>query len=239
MAGQLREMLTALRAECGHSTNVAHGLNDREAMVYLLDRTQLDLWESYQWPMLLADRDVALAPAQRYYSYPSDLRFEDIDHLWLLNQTQIYPLDYGITPEQFLDYDSDANAQSWPPRRWMHHGDNNTLEIWPIPDATAPQGRLRLRGTRMPVPLINDSDVATLPWRIIVLTAASEVLAREKDPAAEVKGKRASELIRRLRVRQSSHKSGVTHYGQPVGRNLPRVGLDYIPTNYGQGPRRS
>src|SRR6186713_3287455 len=31
---QLRDMLTDLRAEVGHSTNVAHGLNDRETLLF-------------------------------------------------------------------------------------------------------------------------------------------------------------------------------------------------------------
>lgn len=236
---QLREMLTALRAECGHSTNVAHGLNDRESMVYLLNRTQLDLWSDYQWPFLAIDRDVQLANGSRYYPYPADLAFEDINQVWLLNGTVICTLDYGISPSQYLDYNSDADARSWPPRRWSHNADTGSFEVWPIPDSSAPQGKLRLRGTKHPAPLVNDSDVATLPWRIIVLTAAAEVLAKEEDPASGVKAKRAAELIRRLKTQQGSHKSGVTSYGQAMGHHAPRVGLDHIPSGYGQGPRRS
>jgi hypothetical protein len=74
---QLREMLTALRAECGLSTNVAHGLNDRESMVYLLDRTQLDLWEAWDWPFLTVDRDIALGAADHGIRLSGGPQFRD------------------------------------------------------------------------------------------------------------------------------------------------------------------
>jgi hypothetical protein len=96
---------------------------------------------------------------------------------------------------------------------------------------------LNLRGTKSATRLINDADESTLPWRIIVLTAAAEVLAKQQDPAAQTKATRAAELIRRLKARTSSHKSGITPLGGQPSR-MPRVGLDFIPTGYGQGPRR-
>jgi hypothetical protein len=225
---QLRELLTALRAECGHSTNVAHGLNDRESMVYLLDRTQTDLIESYDWPSLQVDRDVTLATDQRFYPYPADLRFEDINIVWLMDTAQTFTLEYDITPNLLTIYNSDAGITGWPPQRWLHRPDTNSFEVWPIPDGSANQGRLRLRGTMTVPQMIEDSDVCVLPWRIIVLTAASEVLAQEEDPAAAVKARRAGELIRRYRVRLGSHKTGVTPYGDPPGRFPGHVG-DYRP----------
>jgi hypothetical protein len=50
---QLREMLTALRAECGLSPRTWRTVSTTgRALVYLLDRVQLDLWEAYDWPFL-------------------------------------------------------------------------------------------------------------------------------------------------------------------------------------------
>ena len=51
-------MLTDLRAEIGHSTNVAHGINDRETLIYYLNRTQIQLYQDYDWPQLIIDRDI-------------------------------------------------------------------------------------------------------------------------------------------------------------------------------------
>ena len=81
MAKQLREMLTDLRAEIGHSTNVAHGVNDRETLLYYLNRTQIQLYQDYDWPQLMITREIALADGQRYYPYPIDLAFDDISQV--------------------------------------------------------------------------------------------------------------------------------------------------------------
>jgi hypothetical protein len=230
---QLREMLTALRAECGLSTNVAHGLNDRESMVYLLDRTQLDLWEAWDWPFLTVDRDIALGAGTMEYAYPADLSYETITDAWIVGNNQLYRLEYGIQPiDQVV-----VSLPSWPPRHWRHDVDTGQIMLWPIPDQSATGCTLKLRGTKIATRLINDSDESTLPWRIIVLTAAAEVLAKQQDPAAQTKATRAAELIRRLKARTVSHKSRFTPLGGHVSR-MPRVGLDYVPSGYGQGPRR-
>lgn len=231
---QLREMLTALRSECGLSTNVAHGLNDRDSMIYLLDRTQLDLWENWDWPFLTIDRDIALGVGVASYAYPADLNFEGITDAWIVGPNQLYRLSYGINPADTVS----VSLPSWPPRHWRHDVDNNAILLWPTPDQSASGNTLRLRGTKSVSRLINDSDESTLPWRIIVLSAAAEVLAKEQDPSAQTKATRAAELIRRLKARTVSHKGGITPLGGTPGR-MPRVGFDYIPSGYGQGPRRT
>lgn len=241
---QLSGMLTALRAECGHSTAVAAGLNDRDSLLYLLNRVQVDLWEDYDWPDLRVDRDIQLADGVRYYPYPADLRLEDVDHVWVWGAANtVYELKYDITPVQYLLWNSEDGAKSWPPQRWQHNADTNAIELWPIPDATAAGAKLRLRGTRTPQELINDSDTPLLPWRVIVLTAAAEVLARQEDPSAQAKAQRAQEILRRRKVRLSAHKSNTIAlaggHTRMTGNTLPRAGLDYIPSGYGSGPRRS
>jgi hypothetical protein len=233
---QLREMLSALRSECGLSTNVAHGLNDRASLVYLLDRVQLDLWEDYDWPFLQIDRLVPLASGQQFYAYPADINFEGLNDVVALGNNQLYRLHYGIGPEQRIVLPNDQ--PSWPPARWRHDPDTFQMEIWPVPDASAAGVVLNLHGTKSATRLVNDADEATLPWRIVVLTAAAELLAKQEDPSAQSKAARAAELIRRLKARTSSHKSGITPMGGQPSR-MPRVGLDFIPTGYGQGPRRT
>src|SRR5262252_11051905 len=96
MPKQLREMLTDLRAEIGHSTNVAHGINDRDTLLYYLNRTQIDLYNDYNWPELIIDRDIPVADGQRYYPYPTDLAFDDVTNIWVLINTVYNELGYGI-----------------------------------------------------------------------------------------------------------------------------------------------
>ena len=248
MAGrQLRDMLTDLRAEIGHSTNVAHGINDRETLIYYLNRTQVQLYQDYDWPQLIIDRRIELVANLRYYPYPDDLAFDDITSVHL-RWGDVYPheLTYGIGPAELSVVNSDALATQWPPRKWMYTADTNKLEVWPIPDATvdqAPVAELRLRGTKTVVTMVNDSDLSTLPDNLIVLFSAVEILQRDDAKDAVLKLNKANEAMRRHRVRQFSHKHvrsiSIGSGGgdaQARGHRSPAVGLDYIPVGYGKGP---
>lgn len=242
---QLRDMLTDLRSEIGHSTNVAFGINDRDTLCYYLNRTQLDLYREYDWPQLIVDRDVKLADGQRYYPYPTDLAFDDIGHIWVLINTVYNELAYGIGPYDMVLWNSDNGFKAWPTRKWMHHADDNTFELWPVPDASAVDANaiVRIRGTKTVQPLINDSDVSTLPDNLIVLFSAVEILQRDGAKDAQIKLQRANEAMRRYRVRQFSHKNvrpiaigagGGDAQSRPG--HQPVLGLDYLPPGYGSGP---
>lgn len=245
MGKQLRDMLTDLRAEIGHSTNVAHGINDRETLLYYLNRTQLDLYRDYDWPQLIVDRDVKLEDGQRYYNYPADLAFDDITHVWVMINTVYAELSYGIGPRDMTLWNSDTGFKSWPTQKWMHHPDDNRFELWPVPDATAINAAsiVRMRGTRTVFKMINDSDEATLPDNLIVLFSAVEVLQRDGAKDAPLKLQRANEAMRRHRVRQFSHKGvrpivigGGGGDAQSRGSRMPVLGLDYVPPGYNSGP---
>jgi hypothetical protein len=244
MGKQLRDMLTDLRAEVGHSTNPAHGINDRETLLYMLNRTQMNLYRDYDWPQLIVDRDVKLADGQRYYAYPTDLAFDDIQKMWVLVNTVYNEVLYGIGPAEMAIWNSDQGLQSWPTQRWMHNADSNMFELWPVPDANgaATGSYVRLRGTKTVTKMINDSDEATLPDNIIVLFAAAEVLARDNAKDAPVKMKVATDALRRHRVRQFSHKGtraiqiGAGGGDAQGSYREPVLGLDYVPPGYGSGP---
>ena len=245
MGKQLRDMLTDLRAEVGHSTNVAHGVNDRETLLYHLNRTQIQLYQDYDWPQLIIDRDIKLAEGQRFYPYPVDLLFDDISHIWVLINTVYVELHYGIGPEDFVLWNSDNGFKSWPTRKWMHHADDTTIELWPIPDSSAndPNAIIRLRGTKTVKKMINDADESTLPDNLIVLFAAADILQRDDAKDAGLKLNKANEAMRRHRVRQFAHKGKtptIIGGGGGDAQSLPGrhlvLGLDYIPPGYGSGP---
>lgn len=245
MAGkQLRDMLTDLRAEVGHSTNVAHGINDRETLLYYLNRTQIQLYQDYDWPWLIVDRDLTLADDQRYYPYPVDLAFDDISTVHVLIGSFWQRLTYGIGAPELTLLNSDLGAKQWPTLKWMHHSDDNTFEVWPVPDASAvaAAAKIRLRGTRTVFKMVNDSDLSTLPDNLIVLFAAVEILQRDDAKDAALKLNKANEAMRRHRVRQFSHKKVPVVIGGGGGdaqsrhHRWPAIGLDYIPPNYGSGP---
>jgi hypothetical protein len=244
---QLRDMLTDLRAEIGHSLNVAHGINDRETLLYYLNRTQLDLYRNYNWPQLIVDRDVPVADGQRYYTYPADLAFDDITNIWVLVNTVYNELAYGIGPYDMTVWNSDTGFKAWPTQKWMHHADDNRFELWPVPDgsAAAQNAIVRLRGTKTVFKMVNDSDESTLPDNLIVLFSAAEILQRDGAKDATMKVQRANEAMRRHRVRQFSHKhvrpvviGGGGGDAQSRPGSQPVLGLDYLPPGYGSGPPR-
>jgi hypothetical protein len=245
MAKQLRDMLTDLRSEVGHSTNVAAGINDRDTLLYYLNRTQLDLYRDYDWPQLIVDRDISVADGQRYYTYPTDLAFDDITNAWVLIQTVYNELEYGIGPRDMVIWNSDNGFKALPTRKWMHHADDNTFELWPVPDASAQAigASIRMRGTKTVKPMISDSDLSTLPDNLIVLFSAVEILQRDGAKDAQLKLQKANEAMRRHRVRQFTHKhvrpvaigaGGGDAQARPGSQ--PVLGLDYIPPGYGSGP---
>jgi hypothetical protein len=244
----LGTLVTNLRLEAGHSSSPATGINMRDQLVYLLNRTQEELALDYDWPGLIVDRDTPLVAGTRYYSYPADLPFDNITNAWLVWNTLYGELCYGIGPDEFAVFNSNTGFTSWPVQRWMHNSDMNLFELWPIPSEAPPAtptsqaALVRFRGTRQIPWMVADSDQCVLPATVITLFAAAELLARQKSPDAGLKLQKAQEYIRRYRVRQSAHKTKpfVVAGGQSDGTGVrgQRIGLDYIPIGYGNGPGR-
>lgn len=240
----LGQLVINLRHECGHSPSPAAGINIREQFVYVLNRAEEELSLEYDFPGLQADRDIPLVIGSRYYAYPVDMPFDNVNRIWLLWNTTFCGLDYGIGPDEFALFDSNVGFTSWPVQRWQHQSDSNTIELWPVPSeapvaTNASQAALiRLRGERTIRPMVDDGDVCTLPATLIVLFAAVEILSREKDAGAPLKLEKAKEYLRRYKVRQTSHKQNMFVLGGGGNSGPGRVGLDYIPMGYGSGPRR-
>ena len=243
----LGTLVTNLRFEVGHSSNPATGTNQRDQLVYYINRAQEDLAEDYTWPILRVDRDIPIAVGARYYSYPVDMPFENIEIGWLVWNTLYGKLEYGIGPEQFALWNSNLGFQSWPIERWMHNQDSGLFEVWPIPSEAPPASPtseaalIRFRGTKLIPWMVADGDVCVLPATLITLHAAVEILSREKGEDAAMKLKKATDKLRRYRLRQTSNKTEpfVIGGGSPDGsNNNGRIGLDYIPVGYGSGPGR-
>lgn len=241
----LGTLVTNLRFEAGHSSNPATGVNMRDQLVYTLNRVQEELAQDYDWPALIVDRDVALVVGARYYAYPSDLPFDAINNAWLLYNTVYDEMPYGIGPEQFAEFNSETGFTSWPVERWMHHSDNDTYEVWPVPSeappatATSLAAAIRFRGTRTIPRMVADADMCVLPDTALVLFAAAELLARQKSPDAALKLSKAQKYLLRNRIRQGTHKTRpfvIGGAGQDAGPG--RIGIDYIPWGYGKGPGR-
>ena len=236
-------LVTNLRMEAGQSSNPAAGTNQRDQLVYILNRTQEELANDYVWPFLEVDRDVPISVGTRYYAYPADLPFENITNAWLVWNTLYGKLHYGIGPAQFALWNSNVGFKSWPVERWKHNADTNLFEVWPIPSeapaasASSQAALVRLRGTKLVPWMVADGDLCTFPDTMLVLFAAAELLAATGSKVAPLKLAKAKEALRRYRLRVGANKRepfvmGAVERGQAHGR----IGLEYIPPGYGNGP---
>lgn len=235
----LAQMLDRLKGEAGISQNAAHALSVRDSYIQLLQRTQEELYIQHEWPHLKVQRQMALPAGQRYHQYPADLEFTGINQAWSVDGGNWYPVGFGIDPIMFNDYNSDAGERSTPLQRWDNYADaadGNMFEVWPIPDVDTV---IRFEGRKKLGPLIEDTDKSTLNGIMIVLYAAADLLARSKAEDAPLKLQRAQQFLRAVKVKMGANKTGpfilgggVDPYSRP---NMPRIGLDYIPTGYGDG----
>lgn len=229
----LSEMLDMLRAECGMSTNVAHGVGARDALVHRLRRVQEELANEYDWPILKVRRTVDLLPGEARYEFPADMDFEFVNAAfvqWGANDWT--PIVFGINPPDFSSLGEDY--QSWPPQRWDFEADETRMfRLWPVPNQS---GRLMFSGRKKLGKLVDSADRSTLDATMITLFAAAEIRAEMKAEDAGLKLQKAQGFMRKLKARQSSNKTAplVMGSGDHVG-GAARAGIDYIPMGYGNG----
>ncbi|UUJ74522.1 tail tubular protein [Microcystis phage Mae-Yong1326-1] len=232
----LTDMVRALRAESGRSLSTALGTAEFDSLVYTLQRAQQQLYDDNDWPFLLVDRDVALVQGTRFYNYPVDMNFNYVTDIYAQEGSSWFRLSYGIDPADHLSIlNSDAGVVGYPPTNWKHNADTGQFEVWPIP---AQPGTVRLRGQKSLGALATGSDMSTLDGYLVVLFAAAELLARQKAEDAAYKLDMARKRLRSIQARQGSNKlrepfimgGGV----RPARR--PRVGIDYIPQGFTNGP---
>lgn len=198
---QLRDLITALRVELGHSLNVAQGVNSKEALAGVLKRVQEQLYVEHEWPMLALHVKLATSQNVRFYSYPTEFDPEQVRKLFALVGSTWVPLEYGIAPEQYGLSDPDEGATDWPPQRWAHRPDLDQIELWPVPGST---DSLYVSGQAKLKPFLADSDVCTLDGTLLVLHSAAELLARNKAEDASLKLQQAGRLLNRLLAKQGA-----------------------------------
>jgi len=195
---QLQELVAQLRAETGRTQNVAVGVSELDNLKEQLARIQEVLYDEYDWPFLRVERSVTLNAGQRYYDFPSDLNYDRLMTI-KLNRNGIYTdLERGITFDDLSIYDSNNNERSSPALKWdvRNTGAKEQLEVWPIPNEA---GSIHFFGTKSLSTLVADNDRADLDDRLIVLFAASELLARQKSPDAQNKLNLANSRLLKLR----------------------------------------
>lgn len=207
----LEQMLYDLRAEVGQSTNPAVSRSTRGRFITVLNRVQKRLWYDYDWPFLKIHRDVQLQAGSRYYDFPEDIDMDRAVRVETRWGGEWQKLGFGISGEHYSQYNSDGGVgveeRSDPAWRWDYHledgSDDPQFEVWPLPGSDGVQatleGYIRIFGIQALRPLVNDADVCLLDSDMIVLYAASEILARRRVADAQAKLENANSIYSRLK----------------------------------------
>jgi hypothetical protein len=202
----LSEMLSNLRAEAGHSTSVAQGVNSEQTLKYIIKRTQEELWTAFTWPELMLRDDRPLTPGTYSYAYGTTLKFDMIREAYTITGSgqQWLPLTYGISEGRVLA--GGANSESADPVRCWEASGGLSYRVWPTPITG---GYIRFKGNKELVPLVANQDSSTLDATLIILFAASELLARAKANKLQ----KAQRHLNKLLGNQVSAKNKVSTFG--------------------------
>ena len=226
-------LINDLRAEVGHSLQPSLGKATRDVLINQLQRVQRRLWDDYNWNFLKVRRDLSINAGQRYYDLTSDIVFERITRVETKHGDNWTKLHYGIGSDEYNQYDSDADERSTPIRRYDNF-ENNQIEFFPVPANNSQANGMdsvRIHGIRNLSAFVAESDTADLDDQLIVLFAASEILARQKQADAQQKLAQATAHYARLKARNAKTETFVIGGGEPEGIHRPRHPFYLAPAN--------
>jgi hypothetical protein len=235
----LSELRHELRAEIYSSLLPAHGLSSVDMQNIMLERTQRELWNQYEWPHLQYRIDITVPANTQFLDYDPTMPFENVLGLWYNYQPDAMQpwkrLRYG-----FEDWINET-LHSYPPKRWRNTVTVDGVtgltdyagqaQLWPIPNSLS---HMRWNGQAPLNPLKVDADRCMIDSTAIVLTVAAELLGSQKSETAALKGQKAQAYIRRLIGRQGANKRDVSALGQgranqPTYADRATPWIDFVP----------
>jgi hypothetical protein len=178
---QFMQLLDALRAELSISSDPAVGSAATPNLKQVLSRTYETLYDAHDWPHLrqLFPRKT-LNAGQRYYDFPDDMDFDNLEEVNVWWGGQPHPITRGIDFSQYAEVSSDDGARSDPVRRWDVRliGTKEMIEVWPVPSGAGQA--LQFQGKTKFKPLIDDADLCLIDDQLVVLYAAAELSPPKK-----------------------------------------------------------
>lgn len=231
-AATLGSLVADLRNELRMSPGPALGANARDSLVWSLQRTQKELYETYLWPFLRADEaKTATIGLARYSILTLDPGSIQRVFTRQANSEDWVPATAHSNPTEVLSFDDPTEPGDRALRWWTELDTDANVEqlvVWPTP-TTAYQ--LLIRGQLPLRPFVNEGDFSTLDGTLLVMAAAVEFLADDKRASAQAKQARVREYLRKLLGKQGGgRRAGPLMIGgnrapQPMQRRF----LDYMP----------
>jgi hypothetical protein len=221
----LGEVIQAVRAECGLSTNTSRGIDHLDNIRQLIRRHQTTLAEDYDWQHLEIRRESDLSrkllqAGSRYYNFPDELNPLKISAAWV-RSGHWRELNYGIDYRSHAAFDPDADIRTDPPTHWAFIGAEQ-FEVWPLPSTNGVangNNEVGFTGQKKLEALLEDSNRLDLDDILVTLMVATEILAGQKrNEAAAVKGDAAMARLGRMRASLSNQARYVMGRGA-VGRS--------------------
>ena len=225
----LANIVYKVRAEAGHSLLASQGQNTIDAIKYLVQRTQIELWTAYQWPTLKVRADTPLDAGQFIYDYPAGASFEQVREAWTSQNNSVswIPVAYGIS-ENMIAPNGNSSQNGDMPQYWGTERDQ--FRVWPTP--VAPTYTLRFILQQRLNTFIADTDVSTLDSLAITLFTSAEMLARAKAEDAPMKLQKAQKYLLSILGNSISAKRKVSTLGTgaPSSRGSQATPyIDYLP----------
>lgn len=183
----LGALQTQLRSLLGHERSPAAGAAFADHYKEAIKSAYAELGDEYHWPFLDCVRDVDTGAGQRYYDFPAGLPLENIQRIKALWNDQYYEIEYGVSEEDYNQYNSDDDDRADPVEKWRAINTGTVqFEVWPMP-ATTQTGGIRFWGRKALTALVDSADTADLDDRLICYRAAF-ILATDEKRATKFKG---------------------------------------------------
>jgi hypothetical protein len=221
----LDELVEQLRAECRLSTDSSRGVESRSMLVQVINRTYEVLFDDYDWSFLKLKREDCfkqLYAGQRYYNCPVESDVDSLTRAWINYGNVWVPLEYGIDFSHYSQMDSEQDQRADPAQCWVVR-DDGQFEVWPIPASN--DNRIGFEGKRKFSRLSAGSDRCVLDDSLVVLFAAAEILAGNKQPDAPMKLQMAQARLAKLRASAAGQSRSTVGRGdrQDDIRGWPRI----------------
>lgn len=219
-------IITEVQRTARMSTNSSHSTYNLDYVKLIINREYRWCAQKWAWPFRKIESDVTLVASTQTYTFPTDIRPAGISEVWAQIGDVWYPVQHGIGRFQRSLYDN--TETSWPPQRVQFVDDEDgtySIEVWPIPDQA---GTIRLVGQADLPDLSADADKCLIDADVLVLRAASQILAYKDRADAAYLANQAAERANAI-LRNTSNLGPDINHGGRNGKRILEPYLDYYP----------
>lgn len=201
----LLELVGELRVELGRAPNLSVGPGDIPMLQRTLRRVQKLLWTNYDWPFMRQVFPVIpLQAGEQFYDPPDGLDLNRIESAAVWTNDTPSEIKRWITWEQYASHNPGVRGD--PVMAWDVRTDQadftSQIEVWPTP--ASDQYGLQIIGIRNLRPLVHDADLCDLDDELIILFAASQMLARQGTKDAPLVAQMAQDHLAKCRAKAST-----------------------------------